>query len=388
MEDWSEKDCSAWAKEHLAEHLCGVELDDAGVARTTKMLRCEGDVFMHRSRGRASARAVYDISATLAWEAGPKGGDVRAVGMLEIAEISADTVRDGLTVAVQVTDVVIADETVRAQMTDLVQKCAARTISARVEAFITALHAHLGTTRDPSEMVRAAAARLSADDEEDDGEFTDEMMEGMLASMNLDWNSDDEKEVESIPLFMEEAEFQAAEGNDTVEALKAVMDEQTTPETLADEAKEKGNAELKKGVSHRPVALQRYGEALAYKCSDQKLNSVIYANRAHVHMLNRNWGKALSDCKSAIDADKENVKAYFRAAKCCNAMHKAQYAMLFAEKGLRRDKGNAPLKAELKKAKAAYRKEGERKREKKVHSERTRETRLSDDTSGWVARRF
>ena len=44
MEDWSEKDCSAWAKEHLAEHLCGVELDDAGVARTTKMLRCEGDV--------------------------------------------------------------------------------------------------------------------------------------------------------------------------------------------------------------------------------------------------------------------------------------------------------------------------------------------------------
>ena len=36
----------------------------------------------------------------------------------------------------------------------------------------------------------------------------------------------------------------------------------------------------------------------------------------------------------------------------------------------------------------AVRQEGERKREKKVHSERTGETSLSDDSSGWVARGF
>ncbi len=363
---WIEKDCWEWAHEHLREYLCGVELDDAGVARTTDMPRCEGECLMLESRGTARARAVYDIAATLRWEAGSKGGGQKAVGVLEIEEINADSVREGLVVKVKVTDLIVADESVRAQMQDLVQKCAARTIAAKVELFVSALHKHLGTVRDPAEIVKAAAARIAADNEADDEEFTDEMMEGMLSGMNLQWNSDDDDETESIPLFMDDDQFLGSEGNEAADALKAIMDEQDTPELRAEELKDEGNAELKKGLSHRPVALNRYSQALELKCKDQKLNSVIYSNRAHVHMLNRNWGRALADCKAAIDADGSNVKAYFRATKCCNTLHKTQYAMLFAEKGLRRDKGNTALKAELKKAKAAYRKENEKKKEKKA----------------------
>ena len=363
---WIEKDCSVWAKEHLREYLCGVELDDAGVARTTDMPRCEGECLMLESRGTARARAVYDISATLRWEAGAKGGPVKAVGLLEIAEINADAVREGLVVKVTVTDLIVADESVRKQMQDLVQKCAARTIASKVELFVSALHAHLGTVRDPSELVKAAAARLAADNAEDDLEFTDEMMEGMLAGMNLQWTPDDEEQTESIPLFMDDAEFLGSEDNEAAAALKAILSEEDTPELQAEELKEKGNEELKKGLSHRPVALNRYTQALDLKCKDQKLNSVIYSNRAHLHMLNRNWGRALADCKAAIDADPSNVKAYFRATKCCNTLHKTQYAVLFAEHGLRRDKGNTALKSELKKAKAAYKKENESKKEKKA----------------------
>ena len=46
---WIEKDCSEWARENLKEYLCGVELDDAGLARTTDMPRCEGECLMLES---------------------------------------------------------------------------------------------------------------------------------------------------------------------------------------------------------------------------------------------------------------------------------------------------------------------------------------------------
>lgn len=367
---WVEKDCTDWAKQHLAEYLVGAELDDAGVTKIVAMERCEGECLMLESKGTARGKAVYDLNCTLRWEAGSKteGSGPKAVGLLQIAEINADAVRDGLVVKVAVTELIVADEggAVRAQMTDLVQKCAARTVATKVEAFITALHTHLGTVRDPSEMVKAAAARIARDDAEDDEEFTDEMMEGMLKGMNLEWNSDDDDDTEAIPLFMDDDQFLGSQGNEAADALKAILQEEDSPEVQAEELKEKGNEELKKGLSHRPVALDRYNEALGLKCKDQALNSVIFSNRAHVHMLNRNWGRALADCKSGIDADGSNVKAYFRATKCCNTLHKTQYAMLFAEKGLRRDKGNAALKTELKKAKAAYRKENDNKKDKKV----------------------
>ena len=82
--DWSEKDCTGWAKEYLQTSLSGVKLDDAGVARTTEVAQCTGDVLLVRSHGRA--KAVYDLCVTLHWEAGSQGadGEVKARGLLQV----------------------------------------------------------------------------------------------------------------------------------------------------------------------------------------------------------------------------------------------------------------------------------------------------------------
>ena len=37
------------------------------------------------------------------------------------------------------------------------------------------------------------------------------------------------------------------------------------------------------------------------------------------------------------------VCRYFRAAKCCNILHKPKYAVMMAERGLKHDKANKPL---------------------------------------------
>ena len=155
--------------------------------------------------------------------------------------------------------------------------------------------------------------------------------------MDLQWTEKDEHGEEDIPLFMDELP-EAGTGNDAVDALRAVIDEEDTAEVRAEDLKDKGNQALKRGLSHRPVALAKYTEALAQRCQDAQLNAIIYANRAHVHMLNKNWGRALKDCQAAIKADPQNIKPYFRAAKCCNSMHKPKFAAVLAEKGLRLDK--------------------------------------------------
>jgi activator of HSP90 ATPase len=112
--DWSEKDCTAWAKDHLATVLNGLELDDAGVARIAEVLQCDGDVLLVNSRG--TAKAVYDLSATLQWVAGSKGGEIKAKGLLRIEEITPESLRKGLSVVVKVTDAVVEDAEVTAQV--------------------------------------------------------------------------------------------------------------------------------------------------------------------------------------------------------------------------------------------------------------------------------
>jgi hypothetical protein len=48
-----------------------------------------------------------------------------------------------------------------------------------------------------------------------------------------------------------------------------------------------------------------------------------------------NYGKVIADCVEAIRLDSSNVKAYWRAAKAANALHKHQQAATFAQDGLK-----------------------------------------------------
>ena len=66
----------------------------------------------------------------------------------------------------------------------------------------------------------------------------------------------------------------------------------------------------------------------------------------------------IEDCEQAIKLHPANIKAYFRAARACNGLHKYARAAELCEEGLLRD----PANAELAKERAAAH-EGLRRRE-------------------------
>ncbi|KAG1680398.1 hypothetical protein FOA52_015489 [Chlamydomonas sp. UWO 241] len=108
----------------------------------------------------------------------------------------------------------------------------------------------------------------------------------------------------------EDATFQA------MEALK----QESTPEEKAEQCKRTGNGKLSLGVKSKNKAYVResrklYTDGINEKCSDDKLNSVLFSNRAHVESLLGNWRKCVNDAAEARRLDPTNVKAHFREAK-------------------------------------------------------------------------
>lgn len=74
-----------------------------------------------------------------------------------------------------------------------------------------------------------------------------------------------------------------------------------------------GNKALQTGLEHKKKfylrqAIEQYSQGLALMCSDADLNSVLYANRAHVNLLLGNFRNALHDAKYSARANPSNVK--------------------------------------------------------------------------------
>lgn len=100
-------------------------------------------------------------------------------------------------------------------------------------------------------------------------------------------------------------------------ALQQVMLDGTTPESRAANFKEQGNKKLEVGNKMRKTlyyqeAIGFYTKGIAEKCSDGKLNSQLYANRAHVQLILDNCRHAYNDARKAVECDPSNIKAYFR----------------------------------------------------------------------------
>jgi hypothetical protein len=66
----------------------------------------------------------------------------------------------------------------------------------------------------------------------------------------------------------------------------------------------------------------------------------------------------IEDCEEAIKLQPGNIKAYFRAARACNGLHKYARAVDFCDEGLKREEGSAELGKEK-----AVAQEGLRRRE-------------------------
>lgn len=123
---------------------------------------------------------------------------------------------------------------------------------------------------------------------------------------------------EELPaLFWDEIPDDA--DNPDVAAINAI-NEETSPEERASNFKEMGNRALKTGISQKKKyylrqAIEQYSQGIDIQCNDAELNSILYANRAHVNLLLGNDRNAILDGKDAARYNPQNVKAYFRAAK-------------------------------------------------------------------------
>eukprot|EP00455_Lapot_gusevi_P011167 TRINITY_DN15134_c0_g1_i4.p1 TRINITY_DN15134_c0_g1~~TRINITY_DN15134_c0_g1_i4.p1 ORF type:complete len:380 (+),score=74.23 TRINITY_DN15134_c0_g1_i4:54-1193(+) len=176
-----------------------------------------------------------------------------------------------------------------------------------------------------------ASKRPEEDSDEEDNKPKEHPMEALMRK-RYEKARKDEEELNQHPLFAT-AFPEAGKENDAFKALKALIDE-TPPEELAENLKNSGNEAYRMGRDRWEDAIGYYSDALDKKCSDEKLNSVIFSNRAQVHLSLGNYGHALSDAKCAIERDNRNGKAYFRAAKAARMLMKLDEAGVHCRTGL------------------------------------------------------
>eukprot|EP00850_Spirogloea_muscicola_P022543 SM000300S11718 [mRNA] locus=s300:687:2997:- [translate_table: standard] len=128
-------------------------------------------------------------------------------------------------------------------------------------------------------------------------------------------------------------------------ALRSLADE--TPEETAELLKEHGNIALGKGPAWYPEAISYYTQAIEQRSSSAQANSTYRANRAHVHILRKNFGRALRDAQEAARLNTANIKAYARAAKAGLLLGTASSlatALQCAQEGIARDPSNDYIK--------------------------------------------
>jgi len=155
------------------------------------------------------------------------------------------------------------------------------------------------------------------------------------------------KEWDETPLFMKSLP-EDYESNPMLSAIQTLIFDGTPLET-ATNFKNQGNESFKAGPKFYVNALSFYTQALEAKCDDLTLTSIIYSNRAAVHVEMKNYRKALNDCAKAIQSNPSNMKAYLRSAKSLFAVDKLVEAIDCIEKGLHIEPENETFLNEKKK---------------------------------------
>eukprot|EP00054_Salpingoeca_dolichothecata_P018003 m.109574 g.109574 ORF g.109574 m.109574 type:complete len:362 (-) comp22689_c0_seq1:286-1371(-) len=183
--------------------------------------------------------------------------------------------------------------------------------------------------------------------------------------------------MEKTPLFMTKAPTpEEIANNPDLQALQALVHQDSTPEEQAEYDKTHANEAFKKAqkAPNKKVekaflleAAKLYQEALDKKCDDKELNSVIHSNMAAVHLKLRNFGSVLKQCAAACQLNRRNLKAYYRAACACKNLNRFDEGISWCDRGLVCDHTNKALaneRAAIKKLQAAELK-NQRKEERK-----------------------
>ncbi|KAL2916570.1 HSP70/90 co-chaperone [Polyrhizophydium stewartii] len=182
----------------------------------------------------------------------------------------------------------------------------------------------------------------------------------------------------STPLFMSSL-TEYAEQNETLSALQSLTFD-GTPEEVAENFKVQGNAAFVEGPRKYKDALTFYTRGLQAKANDDKLNSILYSNRAAVNLELQNYRQVLNDCAAAIKLNRSNIKAYFRSVKALLALDRIAEGVDCAERALEIDPRNTAIQGELKKLRErkAVLDELEAKRRQREQEQREKEQKLKD----------
>ncbi|TDH71665.1 hypothetical protein CCR75_006500 [Bremia lactucae] len=156
-------------------------------------------------------------------------------------------------------------------------------------------------------------------------------------------------------------EDHVVEGDEMAEAIKVLIEDGETAESLALHWKNQGNDMFSDGKkAHRgyfQTAINYYSDALTYAYKSlalpyaerdlsydiNKLTSQILCNRAAVQLELKNYASCRSDAAKAINFDPTNVKAYYRGAKASRLLRKPSDTLRYCEEGLKIDLQNKLL---------------------------------------------
>ncbi|KAH8739853.1 protein with 2 TPR domains [Cryptosporidium ryanae] len=172
---------------------------------------------------------------------------------------------------------------------------------------------------------------------------------GLEADEDLDWEVNPEAvrklsekyKGEEFPLFMGEDVLDP--NNPHIQALQALIYDGETPESLAEQFRVVGNEYFQDGKSRYKDAVIAYTKGIEQKSSNKEVNSLLYSNRAHIHLLMRRYVECVDDCRASLKENPSNVKAAYRGCKASIKMQLYKQAINFAVHGLRYDNENAEL---------------------------------------------
>eukprot|EP00842_Homolaphlyctis_polyrhiza_P002085 jgi/Hompol1/2878/HPOL_003054-RA len=161
----------------------------------------------------------------------------------------------------------------------------------------------------------------------------------------------DEERIEAVlstPLFMQHTPTEREmEENETLAALQSLTFD-GLPEEVAENFKNQGNDAFRAGPKSYNDAIAFYTKGIAAKANDDKLNSILYSNRAAVNLELSNFRQVLNDCAAAIKLNPKNVKAFFRSAAALHKLDRIDEGIDCCQKGLELEPKNSQLQNILK----------------------------------------
>jgi len=137
-------------------------------------------------------------------------------------------------------------------------------------------------------------------------------------------------EIRDHPMFMEDVPSDISD-NPNLLALQSMIYDGHSAAEMAEHFRQLGNEAFRNSGNKiaSQNALMAYTKGLEMECKDDKINSQLHSNRAAVSLRLKEYAKAIDDCRKAIKLDDGNAKAYYRGAKCSEALNLTKQGLLF-----------------------------------------------------------